>query len=137
MSKTRMVTFQRATEKVAGFLALPRNPNRDRAIIVIHEWWGLNKWVKKRATNLAANGYVALAVNLYQGKVNSDPSEARKFKRGLPDRAVCDLKTAFDCLARRPDVDPKHIGLLGWSTGGGLALQLASHEPRLAACVVN
>jgi carboxymethylenebutenolidase len=138
MPKTRMVTFQSATEKVAGFLALPRNPNRDRAIIVIHEWWGLNKWVKKQATNLAAHGYVALAVDLYQGKVTFDPSEARKLKRGLPrDRAIRNLKAAFDYLARRPDVDPKHIGSLGWSMGGGLALQLAIHEPRLAACVVN
>ena len=114
MPKTRMVKFQSATEKVAGFLALPRNPNRDRAIIVIHEWWGLNKWVKKQATNLAAHGYVALAVDLYQGKVTSDPSEARKLKRGLPrDRAIRDLKAAFDYLARRPDVDPKHISSLG------------------------
>jgi len=122
MPKTRMVTFPGATEKVAGFLALPRYPNRGRTIIVIHEWWGLNKWVKKQATNLAANGYVALAVDLYQGKLTSDPSEARKLKRGLPrDRAVRDLKAAFDYLARRPDVDPTHIGSLGWSMGGGLA----------------
>ena len=114
MPKTGMVTFQSATEKVAEFLALPRYPNRGRAIIVIYEWWGLNKWVKKQATNLAANGYVALAVDLYQGKLTSDPSEARKLKRGLPrDRAVRDLKAAFDYLARRPDVDPKHIGSLG------------------------
>lgn len=138
MPKTRMVTFRRATEKVGGFLALPRDPNRHRAIIVIHEWWGLNKWVKEQAANLAENGYVALAVDLYRGKVTADPSEARKLKRGLPeDRAIRDLKAAFDYLAGRPDVDPKHIGSLGWSMGGGLALQLAIHEPRLAACVVN
>ena len=138
MPETRMVTFQRATEKVTGFLALPRDPNRHRAIIVVHEWWGLNKWVKEQAANLAANGYVALAVDLYQGKVTADPSEACKLKRGLPeDRAIRDLKAAFDYLTGRPDVDPKHIGSLGWSMGGGLALQLAIHEPRLAACVVN
>ena len=138
MPKMRMVTFQRATEKVTGFLASPRDPIRHQAIIVIHEWWGLNKWVKERTANLAANGHVALAVDLYQGKVTADPSEARKLKRGLPkDRAMHDLKAAFDYLAVRSDVDPKHIGSLGWSMGGGLALQLAIHEPRLAACVVN
>jgi carboxymethylenebutenolidase len=77
-------------------------------------------------------------VDLYQWKVTADPSEARKLKRGLPkDRAIRDLKAAFDYLAGRPDVDPKHIGSLGLSMGGGLALQLAIHEPRLAACVVN
>ena len=136
--KTRMVAFARATEKVTGFLALPRDPRRHRAIIVIHEWWGLNEWVKEQAEKLAANGYVALAVDLYQGKVTADPSEARKLKRGLrQERAIGDLKAAFDYLADRPDVDPKHIGSLGWSMGGGLAVQLAIHEPRLAACVVN
>jgi carboxymethylenebutenolidase len=136
--KTRTVTFQRATEKVTGFLALRRDPRCHRAIIVIHEWWGLNEWVKEQAVKLAANGYVALAVDLYHGKVTSDPSEARKLKRDLrQERAIGDLNAAFDYLADRPDVDPKHIGSLGWSMGGGLAVQLAIHEPRLAACVVN
>jgi carboxymethylenebutenolidase len=136
--KTRMVAFVGATEKAPGFLALPRDPGRRRAIIVIHEWWGLNEWVKEQAMKLAANGYVALAVDLYQGKVTADPSEARKLKRGLrQDRAIGDLKAAFDYLALRPDVDRKHIGSLGWSMGGGLAVQLAIYEPRLAACVVN
>jgi carboxymethylenebutenolidase len=133
-----MVAFVRATEKGTGFLALPRDPRRRRAIIVIHEWWGLNEWVREQAVKLAANGYVALAVDLYHGKVTTDPSEARKLKRGLRQgRATDDLKAAFDYLADRPDVDPKYIGSLGWSMGGGLAVQLAIHEPRLVACVVN
>ena len=136
--KTLVETFAIISEKVTGFLALRRDPKRRRAILVIHEWWGLNEWVKERAVNLAANGYVALAVDLYKGKVTVDPSEARKLKRDLrQERAIGDLKAAFDYLAGRPDVDPKHIGSLGWSMGGGLAVQLAIHEPRLADCVVN
>jgi len=135
---TLMVTFGQASEKIAGFLALPRDGRRYRAIIVIHEWWGLNEWVKKQTEKLAANGYVALAVDLYEGKVAADPSEARKLKRGLrQDHAIDDLKAAFDYLAGRPDVNAKHIGALGWSMGGGLAVQLAIHEPQLVACVVN
>jgi hypothetical protein len=55
-AKTRMVAFGDATEKVAGFLALPRDQRRHRAIIVVHEWWGLNEWVKDQAEKLAANG---------------------------------------------------------------------------------
>lgn len=133
-----MVRFGSATEKVTGFLASPRDTRRHRAIIVIHEWWGLNEWVKEQAERLAANGYVTLAVDIYRGKVTADPSEARKLKRALrQERAIGDLKAAFDYLADRPDVDPKHIGSLGWSMGGGLAVQLAIHEPQLAACVVN
>lgn len=133
-----MVTFQHGSEKPTGFLALPRDPDHHRAIIAIHEWWGLNKWVKEQATNLAANGYVVLAVDLYRGKVTADRSEARKLKRNLPqERAIRDLKAAFDYLALRPDVDPNCISALGWSMGGSLALQFAIHEPQLAACVVN
>jgi dienelactone hydrolase len=70
-AKTRMVAFGDATEKVAGFLALPRDQRRHRAIIVVHEWWGLNEWVKEQAEKLAANGYVALAVDLYNGKTTA------------------------------------------------------------------
>ena len=130
MPKTRMVTFRSGTEKITGFLALPRDPGRHRAIIAIHEWWGLNKWVKEQATNLATNGHVVVAVDLYRGKATANPSEARRLKRDLPeDRAIRDMKAAFDYLAGRLDVDSKHIGSLGWSMGGGLALQLAIHEP--------
>ena len=130
--------FQSGLEEVTGFLALTRDPTRQRAVIAIHEWWGLNEWVKEQATNLAANGYIVLAVDLYRGKVTANSSEARKLKRRLrEDRAVRDLKAAFDYLAGRSDVDPTHISAIGWSMGGGLALQLAIHEPRLTACVVN
>jgi carboxymethylenebutenolidase len=133
-----MVTFQSGPERVTGFLALASAPGRQRAVIAIHEWWGLNDWVKEQAMNLAANGYIVLAVDHYCGKVTANPSEARKLKRDLrKDRAIRDLKAAFDYLADRPDVDPMHISSIGWSMGGGLALQLAIHEPRLAACVVN
>ena len=133
-----MVAFGHVTENVVGFLALPCDQRRHRAIIVIHEWWGLNEWVKEQTEKLAANGYVSLAVDLYKGKIATDPSEARKLKRGLrQEHAIGDLKAAFDYLLGRPDVDPKPISSLGWSMGGGLAVQLAIHEPRLAACVVN
>ena len=132
------MAFAGASTKITGFLALPHDLGRHRAIIVIHEWWGLTKWVKEQAISLAENGFVSLAVDLYRGKVTTDPSEARKLKRGLrQDRAIDDLKVTFNYLAGRPDVDPQHIGSLGWSMGGGLAVQLAIHEPRLAACVVN
>lgn len=136
--ETQRVTFQHAAEKVSGFLALPRDRRRHRAIIVIHEWWGLTEWVKEQAVKLAANGYVALAVDLYHGKVTDDPAEARKLKRGIQqEHAIGVLKATFDYLVGRPEVEPSQIGVLGWSMGGGLAVQLAIREPRLSACIVN
>jgi carboxymethylenebutenolidase len=133
-----MVAFVGPTAKITGFLALPYDLGRRRAIIVIHEWWGLTEWVKEQTASLAENGFVALAVDLYRGKITTGSSGARTLKRGLrQDCAVDDLKVAFNYLAGRPDVDSEHIGSLGWSMGGGLAVQLAIHEPRLATCVVN
>jgi carboxymethylenebutenolidase len=67
-----------------------------------------------------------------------DPSLAHELMRGMPqDRAVRDLKAAFDYLAARQDVNKEKIGSVGWCMGGGFSLLLAVDEPRLAACVVN
>lgn len=136
--KAERVTVRSGAVSISGFLALPGGRGRHGGVVALHEWWGLDDWVKMQATNLAANGYVVIAVDFYQGTVTYNLSEARKLKRALPDdRAIRDMKAAFHYLATRPDVDPKHIGSIGWSMGGGFAIQLAIHEPRLAACVVN
>lgn len=136
--KTETVQFPNGTGTVSGFLAMPDKPGRYPALVVIHEWWGLTDWVKEQAQKLAEQGYLALAVDLYRGKVTSDPEVAHELMRGLPqDRAVSDLKAAFAYLASRKDVDRDHIGSIGWCMGGGFSLQLAIHEPHLAACVVN
>lgn len=136
--KTQTVAFRNGDEKISGMLALPSGAHCHPAIIAIHEWWGLTDWVKGQATRLAANGCVVLAVDLYRGKVAVNRSQARKLKSALPaERAIQDLKAAFYYLAARPDVDGKRIGSIGWSMGGGFALQLAIHEPQLSACVVN
>ncbi|MGH9747567.1 MAG: dienelactone hydrolase family protein [Candidatus Acidiferrales bacterium] len=138
-TKTETVEFKSGDQTISGFLAEPDGAGKHPAMIVIHEWWGLNDWVKEQAEKLAGEGYVALAVDLYHGKTATDPAEAHELMRGLPqDRALKDLKAAFDFLAARPDVkEGADIGVIGWCMGGGLALQLAVHEPRLRACVVN
>ncbi|HTW23757.1 MAG TPA: dienelactone hydrolase family protein [Candidatus Baltobacteraceae bacterium] len=136
--KTEMIQIPGAKEPLSGFLATPEKPGHYPALVVIHEWWGLTDWVKGETEKLAEQGYVALAVDLYRGKVTSDPEEAHELMRGLPDdRALADLKAGFDYLSARKDVDHGRIGSIGWCMGGGYSLQLAIHEPRLAACVVN
>jgi len=136
--KTRMVQFPAPDGTVSAFLALPATRGKHPALVVIHEWWGLTDWVKGETEKFAQQGYVALAVDLYRGKVTDDPMEAHELMRGLPDdRAVSDLEAAFNYLAARKDVQPNRIGSVGWCMGGGFSLQLAIHEPRLAACVVN
>src|SRR6202162_2933842 len=135
--KTEMVKFPSGKCPIDGFLPVPEQPGRYPGVIVIHEWWGLNDWVKEQAQKIGEQGYVVLAVDLYRGKTATDPNEAHELMRGLPqDRAVRDMQAAFDYLAARKDVTGR-IGSVGWCMGGGYSLQLAIHEPRLAACVVN
>jgi carboxymethylenebutenolidase len=136
--KTETVSFPNGAGTVGGFLATPDKPGRYPALVVVHEWWGLTDWVKGQTQKLAEQGYIALAPDLYRGQVTSDPEVAHELMRGLPaDRALSDLKAAFAYLATRKDVDRGHIGSIGWCMGGGFSLQLAIHEPHLAACVVN
>jgi carboxymethylenebutenolidase len=106
--------------------------------VVIHEWWGLNDWVKEQAQRFASEGYVTLAVDLYRGKVATDADMAHELMRGLPqDRGVRDLTSAADWLAHRKDVDPHRIGAIGWCMGGGYAVQLAVADPNLRAVAIN
>jgi carboxymethylenebutenolidase len=130
------LSFKSGEETATGFLATPAGKGPSPAVIVIQEWWGLNDWVKDQARALAKEGYVALAVDLYRGKVTANPDEAHQFMSGLPpDRAMRDLKAAFAALAARPDVKKDRIGSIGWCMGGRYSLALATEEPKLAAAV--
>ena len=136
--KTETVGYKSGSDTVNGYLALPTGAGKHPAIIVIHEWWGLNDWVKKQAEKYASQGYVALAVDLYRGQSAKTPDEAHILMRGLPDdRGLRDLEAAFAYLASRPDVDSNKIGSLGWCMGGGWSIKLAEDQPKLAAFVVN
>lgn len=136
-TKTQTVTYPSGSEQVSGHLAMPEGGGKHPAVIVIHEWWGLNAWARGKASSFADKGYVALAVDLYRGKSASDADTAHQLMRGLPDdRALRDLRAAFTYLSSRPDVDRARIGSVGWCMGGGLSLALATAEPRLAAAVI-
>src|SRR6202044_4094352 len=109
--KTEMIQFPSGTDTISGFLAVPDKPGVYPGIIAVHEWWGLNDWVKQQAEKLAAQGYVALAVDLYRGKVADNPDLAHELMRGVsPDRATRDLQAAYDLLASQPNVKKDRIG---------------------------
>jgi carboxymethylenebutenolidase len=132
-----MVSYPSGTETVSGYLAPAGGAGKRPAVVVIQEWWGLNDFVKGKADAFAKKGYVALAPDLYRGKVATDPDTAHQLMRGLPDdRALRDMKAAVAYLRSRPDVDPSKIGVVGWCMGGGLALNLALAEPTLAGAVL-
>lgn len=132
-----LVKFPSGDEQAAGFLALPEGAGKHPAIIVIHEWWGLNDWTKDKARVFAKEGYVALAVDLYRGQLATDPDTAHQLLRGLPeDRALRDLRAAVRYLSARPDVDGTRLGSVGWCMGGGYSLSFAIAEPKLSATVI-
>lgn len=134
----KAVTFKSGDQTAQGLLYLPAGAGPHPAIVVIHEWWGLNDWVKQQAAEYAGQGYVALAVDLYRGQVASDPTLAHELMRGLSqDQGVRDLVSAVAYLKSRPDVKPNAIGAVGWCMGGGYALNLAIAEPTLRAVAIN
>jgi carboxymethylenebutenolidase len=134
------VSYPSGPETVHALLYSPAGgaTGKHPAIIVIHEWWGLNDWVKEQAADLAAHGYIALAVDLYRGQVATDPDTAHQISRGAPqDRVIRDLKAADTFLRADKHVDPSRMGAIGWCMGGGYALEFAVADPNLKAVVAN
>ncbi|MDJ0846217.1 dienelactone hydrolase family protein [Crocosphaera sp.] len=107
-------------------------------IIVIHEWWGLNDNIKTMTRKIAAQGYRALAVDMYGGKFAKTPEEARKLvteARNNRDRLQDNLTLAYQDLEQEKNA-PK-IGSIGWCFGGSLSLQTALLFPKtLDAAVI-
>jgi carboxymethylenebutenolidase len=135
---SKSVSYKSGDETVQAVLYTPAGKGPFPAIIVIHEWWGLNDWVKDQATKLSDLGYVTLAIDLYRGKVATTPDVAHEIMRGLPeDRAKRDLHAAFEFLASQPNVKKDRIGSIGWCMGGGYSLDVALQEPTLRATVIN
>lgn len=126
--------------EASHYLALPKDAKSPLpAIVVIHEWYGLNDHIKHWADRLALEGYAALAVDLYGGTVAKDSQEAQaamKAANAAPDATRATLRAAFAFLGSDERILAKQRGVLGWCFGGAWSLQLAIAEPDLAACVL-
>ncbi|MGD0987532.1 MAG: dienelactone hydrolase family protein [Candidatus Sulfotelmatobacter sp.] len=134
----KAVSYKSGDDTVQAILYTPAGNGPFPALIVIHEYWGLNDWVKDQASKLADQGYEALAIDLYRGKVATTPDMAHELMRGVPeDRAKRDLHAAFLFLESRSNVKKERIGAIGWCMGGGYSLDVALDEPTLAADVIN
>src|SRR3954469_1903102 len=114
---SKAVSYKSGDDTVSGVLFTPATKGSAKlpAIVVIHEWYGLNDWAKQQAEELASQGYETLAVDLYRRKVAKTRDEAHELMNGLPhDRAVRDLRGAVAYLKSQPNVDPNKIGAIGW-----------------------
>jgi carboxymethylenebutenolidase len=132
------VSYKSGDETVQAIIYTPEGKGPFPGILVIHEWWGLNDWVKEQSSKLSDLGYVTLAVDLYRGKVATTPDEAHEIMRGVPDdRAARDLHAAFEFLRSQANVKKDRIASIGWCMGGGYSFDVALQEPSLTADVIN
>lgn len=111
-------------EQTVGYLAVPEGEGPFPALVIIHEWNGLGDRVRQIADDFAAEGYVTLAADLFQGRTGSNPEEnmalVQESMNDMP-RVVENLNAAVGYLRGRPDVTGR-VGAMGWCFGGGIAL---------------
>ncbi len=113
-----------------GYLAYDANiQGRRPGVLVVHEWWGLNDYVRGRARMLAELGYTALALDMYgEGKQATHPDDAEKFASEVTknfDVGKARFLAAIDFLKRQPMVDPTRLAAIGYCFGGGVVLNMA------------
>lgn len=121
-----------------AYLSLPEGVKAPLpGVVVIHEWWGLNDHVRHWTDRLAADGYAAVAVDLYGGKVATTPDEAMAMMKAVDDAKAREiLGAAHRFLAEDPRVKAGKRGVIGWCFGGGWSLQHALAQPDLDAAVI-
>lgn len=136
--KTRTVEYSLEGGGTAtGFDARPSCEGACPGVLVIQEWWGLNDHVKDITRRLAQEGFIALAPDLYEGKLTTDPQQAGKWMQELnPERAVNILKGGVKFLQEKEPIYAEHIAVMGFCMGGSYAMLLACREPVLKGAVV-
>lgn len=128
--KTQTIHYPADGRTMRSYLAFDAaQRGRRPGIVIFSEWWGLNDYLERRARELAALGYVALAVDIYgDGRTASDPKEAGELMNGLfadMDGTSERIRAALAALAARPEVDAVRLGAMGYCMGGALALHAA------------
>jgi len=136
--RTETVTYDRENG-VQGYIAKPTGGGMRPGLILIHEWWGLNDNIKEFARSFARLGYVALAVNLYNGRSAGTPDEARaletEVRQNLP-AAFENLTHSVEYLRGLPGVDGNRLASVGWYFGGGWSYEMARNDMGVRASVM-
>jgi carboxymethylenebutenolidase len=125
-------------DSASGYLVYPSTATSGTigkklpAVIMIHEWWGINDNIRTMANTLAKQtGYVVLAVDLFKGQSTKDPTQAMKLVKTVstnPQEAISNLQAAVKYTGSLPFVNSSKISSIGWCFGGGQSLQLALHS---------
>ena len=129
------ITFKANGRTTPGYLARPSGPGP--GVIVIQEWWGLVPHIEEVADRFAAEGFFALAPDLFHGQKATSPDQAGKLMMSLGiDDAAKDLAGAIEHLRQQESVTGAKVGTVGFCMGGALSLFAASQNPEVGACVV-
>jgi carboxymethylenebutenolidase len=130
-----IVQFASNGKTASGYLALPKQ--RGPAVVVIQEYWGLVPHIKDVADRFAAEGFVALAPDLFHGQIAKSPDEAGKMMMAMRiDEAERDLRGAVTFVLAHPQTSSRRAGMIGFCMGGALSLFAASKNPEVGACAV-
>ena len=131
-----MVEFKSNGGTTEGYLAVPAS-GAGAGVIVLQEWWGLVPHIKAVADRFAAEGFVALAPDLYHGRSTTSPDEAGKMMMAMDiDQTERDLRGAVEYLVNHAGVTSEKVGTVGFCMGGALSLYAASKNEQVGACVV-
>ena len=130
--KTETLNFVTANGASTAYVALPETSENTRAVILIHEWWGLNDHVKDIANRYADEGFVAIAPDLYRGRVATNPEDASKMMHALAiDDGLNTIESAMN--KARENYGISHFGISGYCMGGIFALQAACELEGISA----
>lgn len=126
---TKELTYSAGGKTMKGFVAIPDGEGPFPGILVVHEWWGQTEYPRNRARQLAKNGYVAMALDMYgDGQTADHPEDAKKFSSqvmkdmGLAEKS---FSAALAVLKKQDKVDPEKIGAMGYCFGGAVVLEMA------------
>ena len=120
-----------------AYIAQPSGSGPVPAVIMVHEWWGLNDQIREMARKMAQQGYYTIVPDLYHGKVASTPEEAHELMRGLEDsRVFSEMDAAAAWLHAQKRCETSRVAVMGFCVGGGIALRYALRTPTLAAAVM-
>jgi carboxymethylenebutenolidase len=114
-------------KQIEGWLARPANVDKEAhgdlpALVVIHQWWGLDDSIRRAAERLAGEGYVTLAVDMYNGQVATQPKAAMQMSRTLTQDKPAGLANIEDAIAYLKNDGATKIGVIGWCMGGRWSL---------------
>lgn len=133
------VQYQSGNVGMKAFVAAPQTKDQRPAILIVQEWWGLTEYIKDIARRYAAEGYVAIAPDLYSRlghALPTDAGEAGKLMNALKQEdGLTDLNATVAYLKSVPEVDAAKIGITGFCMGGSYALMLPCVSPEIKAAV--